>query len=252
MTESIHIFNGDFLVEKIKASTIDINTFSVMRECMIEGRLAGNTIEEIFNSRKSFFKNQYRVSEEEYDIKIKFQFDKIKLSNKKTPIYLWFENDLFCQINLWFCIKYLVFSGYENLYRVTPIMKNGDPFTTFDKLNFDELSMSLDNASKLLRADKNVAVNLFNFVQNKNIDYIDMMKVNDSKALPALSISLPILAKYLANPELVIDIIKEYIKDDSKTLMNITEFFSQHYPVYGFGDLQLKNLMDAFKMHYEK
>ena len=71
--------------------------------------------------RADFIYDSYGGEREEYYRKVVDELTKLRQIQKSDEINLWFENDLFCQTNYWFILKFLThLSARDNLYRVFP------------------------------------------------------------------------------------------------------------------------------------
>ncbi|QTE23443.1 DUF1835 domain-containing protein [Polaribacter cellanae] len=116
MSSSIlHITNGDSTTNYLKKLQIS-GDFITWREMLCEGKTTTNVGSDIFwKTRYDFFKSAYKVSKQNFiDYTVK---EYRKLCNKKEnkQIVLWFEYDLFCQINMIAVISWLkrYRKGYE-------------------------------------------------------------------------------------------------------------------------------------------
>ena len=98
---NVHILNGDALKEQLDKSLS--GNIIVARECMIEGSTSGSSLEELFQNRAEFLKTTYGTPIEEYREKSVSEFRKLSGLGPAATVNLWFEDDLFCQTNLWFC-----------------------------------------------------------------------------------------------------------------------------------------------------
>lgn len=109
-----HILNGDCLAQNFPSKLE--GEVMIWRECLVEGKV--NEID-FFEIRKEFFLNNYDVSAVEYDNKVMSEFSKIMEIPNNSKVFLWFEDDLFCQANLWFLISQIS-DKTQNLSVVLP------------------------------------------------------------------------------------------------------------------------------------
>jgi len=112
----IHILNGDALLERFPFDTPDV---IVARECLVDGDVSSahqvasldgggdasldTSLDAFFQIRASFLQKQYGISPDEYAASTIAEFWKIREIPPESDINLWFEEDLFCQVNFWFC-----------------------------------------------------------------------------------------------------------------------------------------------------
>ena len=60
MPNQFHILNGDALLERFPEN-IEGPKY-IIRECLLEGRLEGETLEEFFENRAKFIENFFKIS----------------------------------------------------------------------------------------------------------------------------------------------------------------------------------------------
>jgi len=105
MKKIYHILNGDALLEMFPE---DLGTTIIARECMIDGPTNGKNVKEILNTRAKYLNASFGTDGGTYEEKVIPEFMQLDKIEKFDEINLWFEDDLFCQLNLWFvcsCLK---------------------------------------------------------------------------------------------------------------------------------------------------
>lgn len=96
----MHITNGDSFTEKLKSLDIkgDIITW---REMLCEGKTLTNVGSESFwKTRFEFLNKNYKVSKSWFIEKTLKEYRSLCNHKQQDEIVLWFEYDLFCQINM--------------------------------------------------------------------------------------------------------------------------------------------------------
>ena len=101
----VHVLNGDALLEQFPEVIAGIRI--ICRECLIEGPVKAESSLEFYQLRKSYLSNRFPEASLDYELDIKAEFDKLVKLDKATELNLWFEDDLFCQANLWYTISIL-------------------------------------------------------------------------------------------------------------------------------------------------
>lgn len=238
-----HILNGDALrrqFPEIEGEKI------VIRECLIEGNAKGKNLEEIFRSRIPFFQKAYGVSEKGYREKSAAEINKMTKIGKDDIVNLWFENDLFCQINFWFSVNVLLQAkAPRQLYLVSPIK---DSWRGFGALSREELTDSYRNRKKLNLEEQEWIGRLWLAYQasdwnalrkvskklNGKIDHIE-------EVVEAHIARFPTTEKYGRPQERILEIIDELEKP---SFPKVFQKFCQTEGVYGFGDAQVKRMME--------
>ncbi|WP_215225521.1 DUF1835 domain-containing protein [Echinicola shivajiensis] len=106
MGEIFHILNGDALKDQFP-SNLPGQTI-VFRECLVEGDLSGDTDQEFYHTRARFIRLTYGDFDEKTYFEITVpELEKIKQIPQGSIVYLWFEDDLFCQVNCWYVLHQL-------------------------------------------------------------------------------------------------------------------------------------------------
>ncbi|MEO9571209.1 MAG: DUF1835 domain-containing protein [Polaribacter sp.] len=113
----LHITNGDSTTNYLKKLHFS-GDFITWREMLCEGKTTPDVGSETFwKNRFDFFKSSYKVSKQNF---IDFTLKEYRnLCNKKESkeIVLWFEYDLFCQINMLAVISWL--KTYRKGYHIS-------------------------------------------------------------------------------------------------------------------------------------
>ena len=106
--EEYHIVNGDSTAELLKASGL-AGEIIVWREMLCEGPRVADVLSPAFlDARRSYFRSLGLDESFDYDKLAVPQWNKLKSLPPGADITLWFEFDLFCQVNLlalgyWLC-----------------------------------------------------------------------------------------------------------------------------------------------------
>tara|TARA_R110002050_G_scaffold56512_1_gene127024 strand:- start:125697 stop:126629 length:933 start_codon:yes stop_codon:yes gene_type:complete len=119
MSSLLHITNGDNFTSKLKELNLsgDIITW---REMLCEGKTENNVGSESFwKTRFEFLNKNYKVSKSSFIEKTLKEYRSLCNHKKEDQIVLWFEYDLFCQINLLAVISWLkTHRKYAEIYLV--------------------------------------------------------------------------------------------------------------------------------------
>lgn len=141
MTTPLHITNGDSLTEALQQLELkgDIITW---REMLCEGKTTIDVGSESFwRQRFEFFHSRYKVSKKKFiDLTLK-EYRNLCNHKQQQEIVLWFEDDLFCQINMLGVLSWLLKHRKDAeifLVRLTKKDKN-DLMIPLSQLNQSEL-----------------------------------------------------------------------------------------------------------------
>jgi len=238
-----HILNGDALKShfppSIKGEQI------VARECLVDGAVNGESLEELFETRVQFISQHYGATTEEYQEKVVSEFQRIRNIESGTEINLWFEDDLFCQVNMWFVLSLL--KGKDNpIFLVRPDVHTRYGFGGLDE---EGLLSIYENRKEMTELDK--LSNFWKTYQSENIDQL-LAQAKELRAvypfmLDAVQAHIARIPKgdSLGRPtETLIQIMKDL---DTEDFGPIFQAFCERESIYGFGDSQVKRLLRAIK-----
>jgi len=108
--EILHILNGDSTLAKFTKTSIQ-GQCMVWREVLTQGPLFYSLDSELFwEMRSQFMEKAYGAKLAGYRRKVISEFNKLK-KFKGDEIVLWFEYDLFCQVNFMAIMSYLLKSS---------------------------------------------------------------------------------------------------------------------------------------------
>lgn len=245
--KTYHILNGDCLAQQLKKTIINQN-FIVCRECLIDGDLKADNLNDFWKLRAQFIASDYQTKLKEYYTKTVKEFERLSQLPENSEICLWFENDLFCQANMWFVISLIHNQPSLNVYRVFPVVKHSqDIWKGFGKATAQDLENAYQTKIKFTQDDLILGKNLWLAYQN-----------SDFKALKRLSKVPSLCFQYLeevckahierfptdnslSRPDRV---VKEILNKHSTNFKDVFIEFSKREGIFGFGDLQLKSIYD--------
>jgi len=244
-----HILNGDALKDKFPKDLS--GEIIVARECLVDGNVEGESLEDLFNTRARFISESYSVYDDEgYFVKVAPEFEKIRNIPSSSEVNLWFEDDLFCQVNLWFVIHLLNETDSRNinlnLVRPTTDLQYG-----FGGMSSLDLLSAYQHKIEIDQPTLDVLRKLWKLYQNKN--HHAMIKLVDELVPQFGFVKIAVQAEINRCPndetygrptQALIDIMTELNTDDFGTVFRE---FSRREAIYGFGDLQVKRLLAEIK-----
>lgn len=243
-----HILNGDSLNDRFPKE-ID-GSIIIMRECFIDIPLNGISEKELLHNRPQFLSDRYdEISNHDYEIKTIQELQKIQSIPNNAAIHLWFEDDLFCQANLWFTIRYILKLDLNcNLFLVRP---NNNLAYGFAGLTKEGLLKALENRIPITKPV------LF---QQLWFAYIDGDKEKVAAVAQLLKNDFPFIEAAISahleriptkeNPGRPINTIKTIINElNTEQFAPVFKEFCKREAIYGFGDLQVKALMKEINKH---
>ena len=254
MVKTLHILNGDSTLNQFEQTSIDGDTF-VWREVLSEGPVSTKiSTKQFWEERGQFMTQYFKTSFEEYEKRVVKPFKKLEQNiNEYKEIVLWFEYDLFCQINMiallsW--MKDLNPNGQVSLICV-------GRFEESDRLlGLGEISSSiypdlLNNRVKLGTREFTHAQDvwqtycsdnpedLYNFILLKmtEFEYLPMALEAHLKRFPFRESGLNEIEQK------VVALYVSGIREDHKIVDELLRWQN----AYGFGDLQYFNIVDFLR-----
>tara|TARA_Y100000385_G_scaffold290686_1_gene364911 strand:+ start:730 stop:1458 length:729 start_codon:yes stop_codon:yes gene_type:complete len=241
---TFHILNGDALLNQfpnLKGERI------ICRECMIDGPVTGEELSSFFSQRALFVSDYFNVSKDGYNRKCILEFSKFDTIKSEDEVNLWFEDDLFCQTNLWFCINILKSKGNFNLNLIRP---NHNNWNGFGSMNSLDLQWSFDHKICLDKDNVDAFSNLWSAYQNEDINQMKYLGLKLKKIVPRLPEVVDAHESRKRNleesgrPEQALQKIKN---DGTNKFEEVFRMFSNHEAIYGYGDLQVKRMWEALE-----
>lgn len=242
MEKRYHLLNGDALKECFPPALNGEKL--IFRECLVDGPVSHQEEAIFYTERIKFLCAHYGAEgKDEYSRLFLSQMKKLDEIPKTTALFLWFEADLFCQVNLWYCLHRLFKNNKkQSLYLVMP--PDFTPFS-FAGLDAQRLKTCFQNAKPIksieawaelweayqrndtedLLSKAKLLQNEFPFVYTAVQAHLDRIPTKNNIGRPLER--LKTILKELNSPKFG-DIFQEFCKTEAH---------------YGFGDLTVKRLL---------
>mgnify|MGYP000143095017 CR=1 FL=1 len=246
-----HILNGDCLAAQLMETKIN-QDFIVCKECLIEGPVIAENPKDFWEVRAKFISDTYKISISDYYSKTVTEFEKIDALPDHSDVCLWFENDLFCQANMWFIISILSKKPSLKLYRVFPVIDNlAYRWKGFGGANSESIEQSYSTKIQFYPDDIESGRNLWIAYQNGDLKKLHELSKTKSSCFEYLEEVCQAhrdrfpSGHSLGRPERV---LLELMNTYSKEFQDVFSAFSEKEGIYGFGDLQVKIMYEKL-MH---
>jgi hypothetical protein len=235
----IHVLAGDALADNFKDSGIAGEPV-VCRECLVEGDVRAANPEDFWKVRAGFIKSAYGEDEEKYFAEVVAEFEKLKNLAPGTEVNLWFEYELFCQTNMWFCLS-LLQNTPASVYRVAPVVRTeADVWKGFGNLSAEDLKKCFAERIKFRDEDIRLGAWLWQAYQNADYEKLEKLSETESECFPRLKEVCRAEIEKNSRPQKV---LREIIENGSTDFNEIFPEFTLRAGVYGFGDAQVKRLL---------
>jgi hypothetical protein len=260
MTNTLHILNGDVSADILTNSSIE-GDIIVWREMLCEGELHKNIgSDEFWKSRYNFFQNEIGIEKLDYFDKTIRELVKLEDLSDYKSVFLWFEFDLFCQVNLMALCTFLLKSYRKDIvYRL--ICTGKEPgkqgFQSLSDYSDEEYVSLMENSIKLSRhnllfseqswhvyVENNLeALKAYNFNKSSKFKYFQLAMNQHLKRFPGENGLNQIECKILE----IIDSGIQSVENLVEKLLN----WQREETVYGFSDLQYELHVKKLENYYE-
>lgn len=211
----------------------------ICREALVAGSLQAENLDVFWKVRSEFIAENYGDTKEDYYRKVVSECNKIMQIPEDSEVHLWFEDDLFCQVNMWFCLTLIPKDKNINIYRIFPKASKENQWNGFSDSHRFDLEEALTSKVLFKQKDLELGLNLWEAYQSNRQNKLKQLFEIQSdcfRFLPEL-----ITGYQNINPEFFIqNLIQKGITDFSE----VFEKFRDELGIFGFGDLQVKLIYD--------
>lgn len=236
----IHVLPGDAQVEAFRGAEIE-GDLIVCRECLMVGPIDGQTPDEFWNERAAFILSEYGEDEILYHETVADELEKLRDLSESDEVFLWFEYELFCSVNMWFCLSLLADSGAK-VYRVHPAFRSAENrWKGFGGAASDELRQCFEAREAFTDEEVRLGAQLWNAYRQRDTESLGTFADQGSPRFPYLKEVALAAVEMDSAPARIVSEIRAEGKSE---LEDVFSEFSKRAGVYGFGDLQLMRMMD--------
>ena len=236
---NVHVLPGDSLAAEFRKTGLD-GEVVVCRECLVAGDKSGTTLEEFWERRSNFIALEYAGDPIEYQENVAYELEKLIGLPAGTEVNLWFEYELFCQANMWFCLD-LLENSEAAVFRIEPLnVSPDDIWKGFGKLDAAELVNCYEGRTQFSDEDISTGSKLWTAFRESDAGELLRLGKHRSPCFPFLREVCEAAAEIDTRPMDIVREIKSGGKDDVESVF---PEFQKRAGVYGFGDLQVELLL---------
>ena len=257
MKKVFHILNGDALKENLPDEILGEQI--VMRECLVEGPVSNSidnhSLSAFYKNRSTFLFENYKVESSIYHNTSMSEIEKIRQIESGSQIFLWFEDDLFCQVNMWFICSLLNHQKEISVALIRPSLafsNNKLPETLlqygFGGLDTPLLKSAFQNSQPLSIQHISQFADLWRLFVLKNESKLLQISLEMNEDFEFISKTVKAcIGMWNGHPK---ELIKEIVSElDTYNFRKIFQAFNRRGAIYGFGDLQVKRIYEELKDH---
>ena len=234
-----HVLAGDALSDVFGQSGVG-GKVVVFREALITGDLDGETLDEFWNTRANFVELEYGADPIEYHDNLAVELVGLLDLGEGDEVNLWFEHELFCAVNMWFCLD-LLRSTSATLCRVSPL-DTGHVWDGFGKHTPEEVAMCYRRREVFTSEDIELAANLWSAFRMRDGAALIRLGSEGSPRFPHLKEVCEAAAEVDTKPR---EIVRRLKASGLKEMATLFPEFRKAAGVFGFGDTQVEKLMNS-------
>ena len=235
-----HVLPGDAQVEEFRKTGID-GELIVFREALVTGPIDEADVDEFWDRRARFILSEYGEDEIEYQEKVADELLRLEEIGEGDEVNLWFEFELFCSVNYWFCLDQINDSGAA-IYRVAPVDASPDNvWDGFGHHTADELKACFDSRVELSGDDISTGSRLWKAFRDRDSGKLKELGNYRSPAFPFLKEVCEAAVDIESRPA---EIVREIVGSGKREIEDVFPEFRSRAGVYGFGDMQVEKLIE--------
>ena len=246
----LHVLNGDSTKNKFDNSGIAGDVI-VWREVLVQGPLFYQVDSELFwDMRSQFIEKAFDSNLHEYRKKVILEFQKLN-KFEGSEIVLWFEYDVFCQINMIALLSHLLrkkavtislvcvgdYPGFEKKVGLGEIPTADYPDLFAKRQKLEKTDLVLADKAWMYYCGKEFSK--FSQIKSKKLSYLS----------DALNASLDLFRKDQELSIHEIEILK-LIATNQFTRNKLVGHLLANDSIFGFGDLQYFHLIDGLEKYF--
>ena len=235
-----HVLPGDSTVGEFNKTGIEGKVI-VCREALIDGPIEAETLHEFWEQRARFIVAAHGSDEIEYHEKVAGELILLTELESDDEVYLWFEYELFCSVNMWFCMSLLA-ETEAAVFRVEPIgLDETTRWEGFGKFDADDLRACVELRTKLTSADIELGRDLWNAYRHDDHTALRELAKTESEAFPFLA---EVVAAAIDQDLEPLEVVRSITAGGETDFGKIFVEFKRRAGVYGYGDVQVQKLFD--------
>ncbi|HEY2847618.1 MAG TPA: hypothetical protein VGI80_07350 [Pyrinomonadaceae bacterium] len=239
-----HVLPGDAQVAEFNTSGVK-GEMIVCREALIHGPIDAEGLEEFWNERARFIVGQYGEDEIAYHDNVARELARLHDLEPGDEVNLWFEYELFCSVNMWFCLSLLRDTG-ATVYRVEPLGLDVEQrWNGFGGFTAEQMRAAFGLRTGLSKEQVALGAALWQAYRTKDNGSLKQLAEKcDTDCFPYLKEVAAAAAEEDIYP---IEVLKEIRARGKTDFPKIFDEFRKRAGVYGYGDTQVQQLLDTIE-----
>ena len=238
----MHVLPGDAVANEFTDAGLE-GQLVVCRECLVEGPVDAADLRDFWTQRRKYLASHQPDADSNYPRDVAAELEKLIALPAGSEVNLWFEYELFCQVNLWFCL-YLLGNTGVTVFRVAPAVREFEEvWKGFGKLSAEELTACFSERLLLDPSDINIGREFWLAFRSSNNEKLQSLAASASEdKFPHLN---AVVRAAIERDRLPAKILREITDSGISDFHQIFTAFSERAGVYGYGDSQVKALLST-------
>lgn len=259
MNKTIHVLNGDAIVPIFNNAEIKGDRV-IWREMLCDGPLDSTVAsDEFWKKRYAFFEEKYEIQKLDYFDKTIKELLKVEDLANYDELVMWFEYDLFCQVNLMALCSFLLQNYRKDvLYYLVCVgkVKGKESFQSLSDFSAKEYQTLYTNKIKITRSNLLFMDQCWKLYVNNNYDALKDFNFNKYSKFRYLQGAINQHLKRFPNKKGIHEIEETLLKLINEKPYTATEIVAKMLEwqklntVYGFGDLQYFTYLKELNNYY--
>ena len=228
------VLNGDSLAHSFPPLEGEV---IVVREGLVDGPVGG---EDLWRTRADYI----GVSPEAYRQKVVLEFEKMLRAPEGSTFHLWFEYDLFCQVNMWFVLSLL--QGREVFAVYTTFLQPGNPYfwNGFGPADAQQLRYAYEHRVRFDEADLRRGWDLWEAYRKGDLEGLRGLSENSASFPYLREVVQAHLERFPEGDGRPERVLREIMGTGPTDFDRVFAAFRKTESIYGFGDVQVRKLHD--------
>ncbi|MCK0158207.1 DUF1835 domain-containing protein [Cellulophaga sp. F20128] len=254
MSSILHITNGDSFTNRLRSLPIK-GEIITWREMLCEGKTLNNVGSENFwKTRFDFLSKNYKVSKSKFIERTLKEYRSLCNHKQQDQIVLWFEYDLFCQINMLAVVSWLkMHRRYAEISIVCSGKVEGQQkMFGLNELTEDQLLNLYENKTSLRQDDIEYADYIWQLYCSDNPIRLENLTDFDKYRFPYLKQAIGAHIKRFPSIKNGLNVVENNLlhvanSQKPKTKSQLVEKVLADDNTYGFGDIQYEKIITSLK-----
>ncbi|GLB51364.1 hypothetical protein NBRC110019_04030 [Neptunitalea chrysea] len=249
MSKTLHITNGDSLTEQLAGVPVQGNIIT-WREILCEGKTTTDVGSETFwKTRFDHLKSNYRITKQTFIEKTLKEYRRLCNEKQQDEIVLWFDNDLFCQVNMIAVISWL--KKYRKDVQIS-LVSPKKQFQFFSSLTSEQLDRlykkrvhltqddiaTADYVWQLYCSDSPINLENFSSFNSSQFNFLQNAIHTHLSRFPSIHNGLNSVENF---------VLGEATKRKLKSKDELIVMSLKNQKSFGFGDIQFENVINLLK-----